>query len=79
MKKPASRISLKAFLDVALCRSALLAQNDSTQATAVLKMLPANDGENRFQAGLILGRAEAYAPPPSSLRSARASDTAILT
>ena len=43
----------------------------SSQATAVLKLLPANDGENRFQAGLILGRADAYAPAAEFFASAR--------
>lgn len=49
----------------------LLEQKDPTQATTVLKMLPANDGENRFQAGLILGRADAYAPAAEFFGSAR--------
>ena len=49
----------------------LLAQHDVSQATAVLRLLPPDDGEDRFQAGLILGRAEAYAPAAEFFASSR--------
>ncbi len=64
------RIGLKApwILHYAEC---LLAQKDVTQAAGVLKLLPQEDGERRFQAGLILGRAEAYAPAAEFFASAR--------
>jgi tetratricopeptide (TPR) repeat protein len=69
-EKGRKRIALKApwTLHYAEC---LLAQQDVSQATAVLKLLPADDGENRFQAGLILGRAEAYSPAAELFASAR--------
>ena len=69
-EKGRKRIALKApwTLHYAEC---LLAQHDVSQATAVLKLLPADDGENRFQAGLILGRAEAYAPAAEFFASSR--------
>jgi tetratricopeptide (TPR) repeat protein len=38
-----------------------LTQNDSAKAIAVLNLLPENDVDDRFQAGLLLGRAGAYA------------------
>ena len=64
------RIGLKApwVLHYAVC---LLAQNDVSQATGVLKLLPQGDGESRFQAGLILGGADAYAPAAEFFASAR--------
>ena len=49
----------------------LLEQKDQVQATAVLKLLPENDGESRFQAGLILGRANTYSPAAEFFGSAR--------
>jgi len=64
------RIGLKApwVLHYAVC---LLAQNDVSQATGVLKLLPQGDGESRFQAGLILGGGDAYAPAAEFFASAR--------
>jgi len=49
----------------------LLAQHDVAGAVSVLKLLPAEDGEDHFQAGLILGRAEAYAPAAEFFASSR--------
>ena len=58
-EKGRKRIALKApwILHYAECK---LAQNDATRAIEVLQLLPEEDGENRFQAGLILGRSNAY-------------------
>ena len=55
------RVPQKASWILHYARS-LLEQKDLAQATAVLKLLPKDDGESRFQAGLILGHADAYAP-----------------
>ena len=69
-EKGRKRIALKApwILHYAECQ---LAQHDVSGATAVLKLLPPNDGEDRFQAGLLLGRAEAYAPAAELFASSR--------
>jgi Flp pilus assembly protein TadD len=50
----------------------LLANNDTDQAKAALQSLPADDAEDRFQAGMILGRAGAYAAAADFFASARA-------
>jgi tetratricopeptide (TPR) repeat protein len=49
----------------------LASQGDISQATDVLNLLPKEDGENRFQAGLILGRAGAYSQAANLFASAR--------
>jgi tetratricopeptide (TPR) repeat protein len=49
----------------------LLERKDLAQATAVVKQLPENDSEDRFQAGLIFGRAAAYAQAADLFGSAR--------
>jgi len=49
----------------------LLARRDVAQAITVLKGLPTGDAEDRFQAGLILGRAEAYPSAAEFFESAR--------
>jgi tetratricopeptide (TPR) repeat protein len=49
----------------------LVAQNDLTRAHWALKLLPEADAEDRFQAGLILGRAQAYAEAAEFFGSAR--------
>jgi len=49
----------------------LLARHDVAQATSVLKLLPAGDADDRFQAGLVLGRAEAYSPAAEFFESSR--------
>jgi tetratricopeptide (TPR) repeat protein len=69
-EKGRKRIALKAFwiLQYAEC---LLAQNEASQATEVLKLLPQEDGENRFQAGLILGRSAVYSQAAEFFASAR--------
>src|SRR5262249_15695029 len=41
------------------------------EATAVLRKLPANDAQNRFDAGVFLGKAEAYGPAAEFFASAR--------
>ncbi len=64
------RVSQKASWTLHYGQS-LLEQKDLAQASAVLKLLPENDGENRFQAGLILGRADAFAPAAEFFGSAR--------
>lgn len=69
-EKGGNRITLKIPWILHYAES-LLAQNDAAQAANVLKMLPEGDGEDRFQAGLILGRAEAYAPAAEFFASAR--------
>lgn len=48
-----------------------LASNQIDQAVATLKLLPANDAEDRFQAGLLLGTSNAYAPAAEFFASAR--------
>ena len=48
-----------------------LAGNDSEKAVAVLKMLPESDAENRFQAGIILGKAGDYQVASEFFDSAR--------
>ena len=69
-EKGRKRIALKAtwILHYSEC---LLAQHEIAEAVSVLRLLPADDGENRFQAGLILGRAEAYAPAAELFASSR--------
>ena len=64
------RVSQKASWTLHYAQS-LLDQKDMAKASAILKSLPANDGESRFQAGLILGRADAYAPAAELFGSAR--------
>jgi tetratricopeptide (TPR) repeat protein len=49
----------------------LLEQKNVAKATAVFKSLPENDGENRFQAGLMLGRANAFGPAADFFGSSR--------
>jgi tetratricopeptide (TPR) repeat protein len=68
-EKGGKRISLKApwILHYSEC---LLAQKDLPHATEVLRLLPEADGEDRFQAGLLLGRANAYAPAAEFFASA---------
>ena len=48
-----------------------LAANQTEEAIAVLKLLPANDAEDRFQAGLLLGTSNAYRPAAEFFASAR--------
>ncbi len=45
--------------------------NDPSSAAAVLKLLPPNDAEHRFQAGLLLGRAGNYPAAADLFGSAR--------
>ena len=49
----------------------LVAKRDVEQASEILELLPAADAEDRFQAGLILGRADAYALAAEFFASAR--------
>ena len=49
----------------------LVAQGEMARATATLKQLPAKDSDDRFQAGLILGRAGAYPEAAAFFSSAR--------
>src|SRR5882724_10295860 len=49
----------------------LLEQKDLARATVVLNGLPENDGEDRFQAGLSLGRAAAYSEAADLFGTAR--------
>ncbi len=65
-----SRIALKTpwILHYAQC---LLTQSNVAKANTVLKMLPENDAEERFQAGLLLGRANAYAQAAEFFGSAK--------
>jgi tetratricopeptide (TPR) repeat protein len=49
----------------------LLRESDAALAKIVLKMLPADDAEDRFQAGLLLGRVGAYAEAAEFFGSAR--------
>jgi tetratricopeptide (TPR) repeat protein len=49
----------------------LATQGDQAQAVAALQALPEQDAEDRFQAGLILGRAGAYGPAAAFFESAR--------
>jgi tetratricopeptide (TPR) repeat protein len=65
-----NRVSQKATWTLHYGQS-LLEQKDVAQATVVFKLLPQNDGESRFQAGLILGRADAYAQAADLFGSAR--------
>lgn len=51
----------------------LATKGDIARATAVLKRLPAGDGEGNFQGGLILGRAGAYEASAALFASARKS------
>jgi tetratricopeptide (TPR) repeat protein len=69
-EKGRKRIGLKApwILHYAEC---LLAQNHAPQAADVLNLLPEDDGENRFQAGMMLGRADAYLQVATLFSSAR--------
>jgi tetratricopeptide (TPR) repeat protein len=48
-----------------------LTQNDSAKADAVLRLIPQNDTEGRFQAGLLLGRAGSYEAAAEFFGSAR--------
>lgn len=48
-----------------------LGQNDPAKATAALRLLAENDAEDRFQGGILLGRAGAYAEAAELFASAR--------
>jgi predicted Zn-dependent protease len=65
-----SKISLQTAwtLHYAEC---LLAAQEVSKATAVLNLLPEKDSEDRFQAGLLLGKANAYAQAADFFASAR--------
>jgi tetratricopeptide (TPR) repeat protein len=69
-EKGGRRISLKTawLLHYAQC---LIERNDRAKAVTVLKLLPENDGEDRLQAGMLLGRANAYAQAAELFASAR--------
>jgi Flp pilus assembly protein TadD len=64
------RIALKTswVMHYAQC---LLEQDDASRAAGVFQLLPKADGEDRFQAGLLLGRAKAYAQAAEFFASAR--------
>lgn len=49
----------------------LLSRKDTAQASAALQLLPTDDGEDRFQAGLMLGQAGAYMEAAELFASAR--------
>jgi len=49
----------------------LLVRHEVARATTILKLLPTGDADDRFQAGLILGRAEAYSPAAEFFGTAR--------
>ena len=49
----------------------LAAQGDKARAVSLLQALPANDSADRFQGGLLLGRAGAYAEAAALFASAR--------
>jgi len=68
--KAGNRVALNPAWTLHYAR-ALAAQGESLRANAVLQTLPANDGEDRFQAGLILGRAGSYADAAALFSSAR--------
>jgi tetratricopeptide (TPR) repeat protein len=65
-----SRITQKSvwIMHAAQCE---LLQKDSAKAAAALKLLPQNDAEHRFQGGLMLGHAGAYAAAAEFFGSAR--------
>lgn len=68
--KGRGRIAQKAawILHYAQCE---LAVGDPVRAEVVLKLLPPDDAEDRFQAGLLLGGAGAYAPAAELFESVR--------
>jgi tetratricopeptide (TPR) repeat protein len=49
----------------------LLKAKRVNQATAVLRLLPEKDGQDRFDAGVLLGKAEAYEPAAEFFGSTR--------
>jgi len=49
----------------------LLVSRSVEKATAVLKLLPEQDSEDRFQAGILLAKAEAYRPAARLFASSR--------
>jgi len=69
-EKGRSRIAQKSawVMHDAQCHIAL---NDPAEAVAVLKLLPQNDADGRFQAGLLLGRAGAYTEAADLFGSSR--------
>ena len=64
------RISAKSTWVLHFAES-LMAQGDAHQAASVSKSLPPEDGEARFQAGLILGRAGSFTDAAEFFASAR--------
>jgi predicted Zn-dependent protease len=71
-QKGSARISARPawILHYAEC---LAAQGDKNRAASLLKALPGNDGEGRFQGGLLLGRAGDYPDAAALFASARKS------
>ena len=69
-EKGRSHIALKTswVMHYAEC---LLRQNDTPKAAGIFQLLPKGDGEDRFQAGLLLGQAKAYAQAAEFFASAR--------
>ena len=69
-EKGRTKISLQTswVLHYAEC---LLAAKDVEKATGVLKLLPDKNAEDRFQAGILLGKANAYAQAAEFFASAR--------
>ena len=49
----------------------LLKTKKRDEATAILRKLPVDDAQNRFDAGVLLGKAEAYEPAAELFASAR--------
>jgi len=68
--KAGSRISTNSAWTLHYAQS-LVAGGQIARANTVLQTLPPNDGESRFQGGLILGRAGAYANAAAFFSSAR--------
>ncbi len=68
--KGRAKLSLQAvwLLHYAEC---LLAVKDVSKATSVLNLLPERDANDRFQAGVLLGKANAYAEAVDFFASAR--------
>ena len=58
--KAGNRVSLNTAWTLHFAQS-LAARNEIGRATGILQTLPTGDGESRFQGGLILGRAGAFA------------------
>ena len=69
-EKGRSRITQKPSWILHYAQTAL-AVNHTEKAIAALKLLPANDAEDRFQAGLLLGSSNAYASAAEFFASAR--------